>query len=206
MQLKTSGRAALAAAVCLSLGAGAAHADFPGVVDFEDFTLATNYNVNDMETSGGVTITFDTFYWLPGDTPFNGGFAEIHNDQDSGGTGLDMETNNINAHFDFGGDVSMIKVLFGEFGGNLNIQINGTLVNVNTWLDIDNTTIAGVDASIATFDGSHGQIILVGTISSFAIGGQELWIDDVEYKLVPAPGALALLVPAAIFGSRRRRR
>ncbi len=57
-----------------------------------------------------------------------------------------------------------------------------------------------------TFDSTHGRITLVGNITTFGIGGQEFWIDDINFKPVPAPGALMLLAPAVALGARRRRR
>ena len=196
--------AAIAAAVCLTTSS-IVRADFNGAVSFDDLTLGTLYSVGNSDTSNGVTITFDTFFWLPGNTPFNGGHAEVHDDLAAGGSGFDLQTNNINAHFEFGGDLTSLSILYGAFGGNLNIQVNGVLVNVGNWTMIDGTTIGGVNAEVTTFDFSHGRIDLTGTINSFAIGGQELWVDEVEYKLVPSPGALALLV-AAGMGARTRRR
>lgn len=150
MAMKSSGIGALAATVCLSLGAVSAHADTFGTVSFDDLTLDTQYSVGNATTS--------------------------------------------------------LTVLYGDFGGNLNIIVNDLLVNVSDWSAIHNTTIAGVDATVETFDSTHGRITLVGNITTFGIGGQEFWIDDINFKPVPAPGALMLLAPAVALGARRRRR
>ncbi len=74
MAMKSSGIGALAATVCLSLGAVSAHADTFGTVSFDDLKLDTQYSVGNATTS--------------------------------------------------------LTVLYGDFGGNLNIIVNDLLVNV----------------------------------------------------------------------------
>jgi hypothetical protein len=92
----------------------------------------------------------------------------------------EMIVNNILLKFDFGGPVAGLALRFGEYGGNLNIDINGEFVNFENFADINGAVIGGVNVSVVNGLGNdQGTLTLLGTIESFAIGGQELFIDDV---------------------------
>ncbi|MBC8249799.1 MAG: hypothetical protein H8E90_08990, partial [Anaerolineales bacterium] len=148
-------------------------------VDFEDLTLGTVYNVGDTFVTSGITVTATAFQWSGG-TWTSDGFAEVENTGLAGGTGQEMEVNNITLEFDFGDPISGLELLFGEYGGNLNIEINGAFQNFENFADIDGSTIGGVSVSVVNgFGNDQGTLTLSGTIYSFTIGGQELWIDDV---------------------------
>jgi len=88
--------------------------------------------------------------------------------------------NNINLAFDFGNPVHSLSLMFGEYGGNLNIDINGDFRNFNNFADLNGQTVGGVQVSVVNGLGNdRGRLQLDGVITSFAVGGQELWIDDV---------------------------
>ena len=98
----------------------------------------------------------------------------------AGGTGQELAVNNVNLNFDFGRPVRSISLLFGEYGGNLNIEINGDFRNFDNFTDIDGAIIGGVQVSVINgFGNDAGRLELEGVISSFSVGGQELWIDEV---------------------------
>ena len=157
-------------------------------VDFEDLLLRTEYNVGNSFVDSGATITGETFFWGDG-TPFNGGFTRVENGGAAGGTGNELQVNNINLAFDFGGPVPGLELPFGEFGGNLNIQVNGDFRNFGNFDDIDGLTIGGVLVSVTapSQTSPRGRLKLSGTVQSFAIGGQELWIDDVCQQTKEGP-------------------
>ena len=152
------------------------------LVDFEDLTVGTTYHVGDVFVSGGVTIEARPFQWDSG-TWYSGGYAEVDSLGLSGGIGNDMWVNNINLQFNFGGPASSIKFFYGEYGGNCNIMVNGTHVNFENFSDIDGTTIGGALVQDVPLGGNKGIVSLTGAINSFYIGGQELWIDDVEAEV-----------------------
>jgi len=149
-------------------------------VDFEDLMMGAAYNVGDTFTDSGVQIEAFPFVWSDG-TVFNGGTAQVVNSGLAGGSGLEINTNNINLRFDFGAPLQKgLSLQFGEYGGNLNIEINGDFVNFPDFDDIDGTTIGGVAVAAVGGGGSGtGRLFLSGTVNDFAVGGQELWIDNV---------------------------
>jgi len=184
------------------------HSASAAVLDFEDLVLGTEYHVGDTFTTAGVPITGEAFWPSVGD-PVAGGFARVVDDGMADGAGNELAVNNINLSFDFGGPIAGLSLQYGEYGGNLNININGDFVNFGNFTDIDNTTIGGT--AIFTQDSgaagnSSGALFVIGTIDSFAIGGQELWIDNMVTSCVPEPATVALLGLGGLFASVCRRR
>ncbi len=153
-------------------------------VDFEDLVLNTDYSVGNQFWASGVQIDVEGFQLDDTDeTWVDDGFARVSGDQSAGGSGKDIEANNVNLRF-HGGPWDCLSLLFGDWGGNLNIEVNGHFRNFCDFREIDGETIGGVEVSVAVFvDVPHscyqGMLFLSGTINSFAIGGQELFVDNV---------------------------
>lgn len=64
-------------------------------------------------------------------------------------------------------------------------MVNGVLRNVEDFLPLDGTTVAGVDIYVtetAVPGGVQGVILLDGPINALEIGGQEFFIDHVGFK------------------------
>lgn len=179
---------AATAAVCATTARGA-------LLDFEDLTLGDTFTHPSSFNTSGVTVNTDVFTFGGGGTTAN--FAQVENGGNAGGSGNELEVNNVLLDFAFG-VVNGIKLQFGEFGGNINLKVNGTLLNVNNFSDLPGA-VGGV--SITATANPVGTLTLAGNINQFAIGGQELWIDNIETRNgVPAPGTLALFA-AALVGS-----
>ncbi len=149
----------------------------PDCVDFEDPTLGTVYNVGDTFTDSGVNIEVEEYYWYGGGSTTTG-TATIFNTGDAGGSGQDINCNNVNLAFDFSYPLDGLSLLYGYYGGDLNIDINGVLEKFLDFASIP-SPIGGVNVVNTDFGGGKGMLTLSGTINSFAIGGQELWLDDV---------------------------
>lgn len=166
--------------VSLILLSGLVHAAAEAaVIDFEDIALGGSYNTGDTFVVSGVTVVCKNFQWDDG-TWYSGGSANVGNDLLAGGSGYEMGVNNINLDFNFGTAVSSLSLRFGEYGGNLNIEINGVLKNFTLFSDINGLTIGNVMVTVVNgFGNDQGTLELSGAVSQFAIGGQELWIDDV---------------------------
>jgi hypothetical protein len=147
-------------------------------VDFEGLTLATVYNVSDVFADSGVTMTAAQFQWSNG-TWTSGGFAAVQDAGLAGGTGLDLQLNNITLNFDFGRPVEDLVLFFGEYGGNVNLTINGDFRNVIDLVDLDAQMVGGTYVEVAQSPPGFGVLVITGTVNSFSLGGQELWIDDV---------------------------
>ena len=148
-------------------------------IDFEGPALDTVFHVGDTFPESGTPITLEQFQWSNSVwTP--DGFAKIVNGGLAGGSGKEILVNNVNLRFAFDGPRPGLKIRFGEYGGNLNIDINGEFRNFENFADIDGATIGGVNVAVVNGLGNDmGGIVLTGVINSFAIGGQELWLDDI---------------------------
>lgn len=158
-------------------------------VDFEDLPYPQSYSSGQFFVDSGVVVMLDEFYWTGGQA-FTGGSCNVDTDQLAGASGQDVNSNNINLHFDWGVPYRYLSLAWGEYGGNVNLIVNGEVANVTDLLLLDNLTVGGVLVAVISGGGSTGGLELFGPIHSFAIGGQELWIDDVcvEDRAVFADG------------------
>ena len=156
----------------------------PGCVTFDPLPMGAAYAVGTSFVEGIVTMEVQQFQW--GNGGWTGlGFAQVESGGLAGGSGHELEVNNVNVDFDFGGPVSAVTLNYGEYGGNLNINLNGAFQNFQDFPAINGAAIGGANVAVIANPvpgGMQGALELQGTIKSFAIGGQELWIDDVCYK------------------------
>ena len=152
--------------------------------DFEDLILGATYNVGNSFTTSGTLISVKEFQWSNGvwtDT----GQTTVENGGRAGGSGNEMNVNNVNLGLNLSLPVTGLSLLFGEYGGNLNIEINGVFKNFENFSEINGEIIGGVHVTVVNgFGNDMGSLRLTGLIQQFAIGGQELWIDDVRYGKV----------------------
>jgi hypothetical protein len=147
-------------------------------INFGGLPLNRIYTVGNAFVASGTGITVRSFVWGNGIST-NRGFAQVQNRGLAGGSGNEMAVNNASLAFRLRGRTRALMLRFGEYGGNLNITINGHFVNFNNFADINGASISGVNVSVTNGLGNDiGQLVLTGPITSFAIGGQELWIDD----------------------------
>jgi len=148
--------------------------------DFDDLTVGATYMVGSTFTSNGVYVSVRDFQGSDG-TWTNGGRATVQALGRAGGAWKEINVNNVNLEIDTGLPVTALSLRFGEYGGNLNIRINGDFLNFNNFADIDGTIIGGVHVDVVSGLGSDkGMLQLTGQINDFAVGGQELWIDDLN--------------------------
>ena len=150
-------------------------------VTFSDQTPQTEFNVGDVIVSSKTDIVVEKFQWTDG-TWYSDGKAVVDTRNYSKGSGNDLNTRNVNVRFMFDYPVDGIKLKFGELGGHNNINVNDEFRNVQDLINLNNTTIGGVQVKVnAVQQGNnwYGKMALDGTISGFYIGGQELWLDDI---------------------------
>ena len=148
-------------------------------VDFEDLTPGNTYVVGDMFVDSGIVVNVEPFVWSNG-TVFPGGIATVDNAGLAGGSGLDINTNNVNLAFQFQYPLKGLSFDFGEYGGNINIEVNGDFQNINNFANIDGLVVGGVSVVVINGLGNdRGKVFLFGPVSSFAVGGQELWLDNI---------------------------
>lgn len=157
----------------------------PACIDFEGLPDGEFYLVGESFTDSGVTMKVEQFQWSIG-IWFAGGIAEVGTQGQAGHTGQELNLNNVNLSFDFRQCVGLLTLSFGEYGGNLNISINGDFRNFENMADIDGMVVGGVNVSVTGgFGGDSGTLSLHGEVASLAVGGQELWIDHVCYAPCP---------------------
>ena len=157
-------------------------------IDFDDLLPGTSYVVGDSfvadDTGAQATISAERFEWSDG-TLFGGGGLNVDNRMFAGHLGQDINLNNITAKFDFGSSVNGLSLNFGEFGGNVNVQVNNDFYNVENFGELDGVvTTDGVLIRVPVgghgFEFDFGEMVLDGVVHEFRIGGQELWVDHVH--------------------------
>jgi CARDB len=178
-------RHALLCAVLVSAVPSAARAQSlpscatPVAAGFENLAEGTEYVVGDTFTSGAATFVGRPFTWSDGRTTEDG-FARVDPAQSmAGGTGIELQVNNILLAIGFGGPLNSVGLRFGEYGGNVNLEINGDPRNLDDLSKLSGTTVGGARVTVAPAEGETWTLRADGPIRTFAIGGQELWIDDV---------------------------
>ena len=153
--------------------------DFRACAEFEDLNSGSGYKVGDRFITANTIITVSQFVWDTG-TPTGGGYAYVAAQGAAGGFGNELQVNNVNLNFIFDIPSTGLSILFGEYGGNLNINVNGDFLNFANFTDINGTAVGGVKISVLNgFGNDSGFLQLSGAIKTFAVGGQELWIDNV---------------------------
>ncbi len=145
-------------------------------LDFEGLTIGTKYYVGDSFNEGLTQVKAETFYYYGGGST-NNGYAEVQAGGMAGGSRKEIWTNNVNLKFRFPGVPSSLELNYGYYGGNVNIEINGTLKNETDIISFNGSVISGVSVTVS--DPVKGILTLQGTIDSFSIGGQEFVIDHV---------------------------
>jgi len=148
-------------------------------IQFEDLKTGTGYKVGEIFKTDNTSITVAAFAWSSGILT-DSGTAYVAAQEAAGGFENELQVNNVNLNFNFDAASDGLSILFGEYGGNLNININGEFLNFENFADIDGRVIGGVSISVLKgFGDDAGFLQLSGTLKSFALGGQELWIDNV---------------------------
>jgi hypothetical protein len=169
-------------------------------ISFDDLALATEYEVLDTISSGGFSIKVETYEWPDGTwckepgicPPDCCGRAEVCDYfsstcdwcQPEGSEKYLVLLGGVNLLFDFEFPRESVSLVFGEYGGNVNLMINDIHEKRPNLEDFDGQVIGGVLVSVV--GGSGGQDVGTLTLSEdsapidkFYIGGEELCIDDV---------------------------
>jgi hypothetical protein len=149
-------------------------------LEFEDLPFDARYYVGDTLTTSGIAVYVKRFQWATGAWT-DAGHTRVVNIGRAGGSGHELNVNNANLEFAFPSVLPELILLFGEYGGNCNIEINGDFRNFANFSQINGITIGGVEVAVVNgFGNDTGSIHLRGMINQFAIGGQELYIDQVK--------------------------
>ncbi len=152
-------------------------------VDFEDLAVGTVIPAGGSFATNGVLLHLNEFYWGVGSCTNStmGGFVRVEDGGMACGGGSELMVNNVNVEFDYGVPLTDLVIHFGEYGGNINLQVNGQCVSVPNFSDLP-PVVGGVMVLVDEPQPGQGcgRIALSGAIGSVSLGGQELWIDDIE--------------------------
>lgn len=151
---------------------------------FEDLAPHVPYYHHDVFFSHGLRFEVAPFQWTSG-TFFAGGKVFADTAGAACGTGQDLLTNNANVKISFReAIVDNVYWTFGEYGGNINLVINGDFRNVQNYRDLDGMIVGGVLVNIlwGGYGNDCGCIALQGPVKKLAIGGQEHWIDCLRWE------------------------
>lgn len=160
---------------------------FEGCARFEDLTVGTTYGVGDVFFTSDIVVEVAEFTYGGGATA-SGGFTMVEEEDSAGGSGQDLRVDNVLLWFGFGSPIEGLSLNYGAYGGNLNLEVNGEFINFGSMDDINGIGIGGTEV-FTSAGGGRGSLIVFGFIESFAIGGQELSIDDV----CSPPGPVAVI-------------
>ncbi len=128
------------------------------------------------------------------------GYVDIVQDNMAGGSGTELHFNNATLGIiaPTGTKVTDIKLKFGDYGGNINLIAKGTIYNYNSFglipgiPTLNLVVSSGLPKGILNLSGDIGQFYYTFPCPAFfpiqqytAVvgGGQELWIDDIEFTL-----------------------
>ena len=160
-------------------------------IDFED-PAPGMYVVSDVLYDSGAQIEVRPFQWSSGMWTHDG-FLDLGTAGYAGGSGREAGTNNVNLSVTLPGVCDAVTFLFGEYGGNINLGINGDFRNFEDLASIHGAVIGGVPVTVTNgYGNDRGIVQLEGLVwpsnfvidgtyvsATLIIGGQELWIDDI---------------------------
>ncbi len=156
-------------------------------VGFEELTPDTNHAVGDVLHDSGATMKVLPFQWKKNAVWTSLGKLYVVKQPLADSDGVSVLCNNVNLGFNVGG-AECVTLRFHDWGGNVNLAVNGAVGN---WDNLASQQLGGIDIVVEKpVPGTNrGVLILRGRFEpflfrrmariSFAIGGQELVIDDV---------------------------
>ncbi len=149
-------------------------------VSYETLTPAADtYAVKTSFVSDGVTHVVDSFDFGNGQST-SSGFAFTRS---AGIDSADVGTNNVRIRPLLPDGACRLGIVFEDQGGSENLEVNGDLRAVGDLTELDGATVGGAAVAV-TFDQGTGlgEVVVTGAITSFAIGGQEFAIDNLEFQ------------------------
>jgi hypothetical protein len=127
----------------------------------------------------------------PGGTLFFGGRVRVENGGRACGLDHELHTDNaVTKIFPATGAMADPYFRFGEYGGNINVEVNGDFRNVNDMIALNGLIIGGVQFNVLSggFGNDCGEVQMRGIVHRMALGGQEFWYDCLAGKMLAAAG------------------
>ncbi|RLB67293.1 MAG: hypothetical protein DRH04_08190 [Deltaproteobacteria bacterium] len=152
----------------------------PLTLTFNDLVNGITYPAGSSFTTCGVSVAVRPFL-DSGGHEITSGKAEVGSFGWAGGAGREIKTDAVNLEFSLPYPVTDVSWLFGEYGGNLNLTLNGIFKNFDNYQEINGAIINNVEVSATNGSGS-GSVSLQGIVTSLALGGQQHWVDNLSYS------------------------
>ena len=156
--------------------------------------------------------TGDSLVW-PGPVPYPYPPSWVTVVDDGEGTGNELHVDNAVLDILLVDEVENMSLDFEQLGQGVRLSINNEIRTVDLFSQLDGMTIGGVLIHVFDLINLQGHtsdfLTLTGKISQFAIGGQQLTVDNIRFgssSEVPEPSTLALLGIAMIGAFQRKRR
>ena len=107
-------------------------------IDFEDLTPGMVFPYAGAFASHGVLIRVREFYSGVGAcvNPYTSGAAIVGDHGYACGSGNEIHVGNVNLEFDYGIPLAALVIHYGEYGGNVNLQVNGDCHSVQDFADL----------------------------------------------------------------------
>jgi hypothetical protein len=197
-------RMAIAAIACFLWLSALAEAAF---TDFSDYTQNTNFALGEVFQSNGISFKAAKLGGITNSVMIAANVSQGHSYL-APGPGVEFVLPNgvQEITFDYGDGAGLLLILNGDQPPRPGE--NGTPYHAG-FSFLNGTTVAGVDVTTTTtLSNTHserGTITFRGPISSLAISGLELSIDNVSV-VVPEPGAGSLIALGVLGTNRLRRR
>jgi len=145
---------------------------------FEDLSLGSSYDVGDSIYSVDIPVIIEPFYPLGG-SPMSGKVT-VENLGQGGGFGNELEIDNANLKII--ANTQSLTMFFYHGGGDINLGINDDVLVCDNFHDLP-CYIGGAWVSVRGDPDYPCIMDITGQISTFTIGGEKVFIDNIELML-----------------------
>jgi len=174
---------------------------FALTIDFNDLAPGDSFNVGDLIIPLPIPVMVEDI---------SGGMAFVSNGNLAAGDGMEIGIRNVKLNFGFG-PLDGLSMQFGEGTSNSNVSIE-----VNGITTFSGVGFAGLSSGLIIGTGgvslfvvptglNTGALFFMGDIISFAIGGEDIYIDNIVASQIPEPATLALLGLGGLTLIRKKR-
>jgi hypothetical protein len=167
---------------------------------FEGLPAGAEYRYEDFdffETQGFLAIPVP--FYPAEDDPVEDGTVSVSTQNRANHLGKELQFSNSVVALIPPDCMNDLSFRFGDYGGKVNLLLNGEQAIVDSLTQLDGTQLGGVSISVNTLPapgGEVGRFSVSGQVTSLEIGGANLFVDHICYDECPDP--LVLGRPAVV--------